>query len=122
VDHIADPIFVKDRQFRFVLLNRALCTMVGYPREEMLGKTDYDFFPKEEADFFRQKDVEMFAIGEPVVIEAEPITDSSGRRHVLATSKAPLRDESGQITHVIGVIHEITRLKEAEDALRQANE
>ena len=122
VDHIGHPIFVKDRKFRFVLLNRALFEVVGYTREQMLGKTDYDFFPRAEADFFRAKDEEVFARGEMVEIEAEPITDAAGKKHVLATTKVPLRDGRGEITHLVGIIHDITRLKEAEDALRQANE
>jgi PAS domain S-box-containing protein len=122
IDHVAHPIFVKDRQFRWVLLNRACCEMVGYPREELLGKTDYDFFPRAEADFFRQKDIEMFTTGSQVTIDEEPITDAAGQRHVLATTKVPLRAESGEVTHLVGIVHDITRLKAAEDALRLANE
>jgi PAS domain S-box-containing protein len=122
IELVADPIFIKDRAFRFVLVNAALATLTGRPREAMLGRTDYDFCPADEADFFRQKDMEMFSTGSAVTIEEEPFTDASGARHVLATTKVPLRDASGEVTHVIGIIHDITRLKEAEDALRLANE
>ena len=122
VELIAHPIFVKDRQFRFVLLNAAFCRMVGHPREEMLGKSDYDFFPKDESDWFRARDTEMFERGEPVDVAEELITDASGVRHVLATTKVPLRDEAGVMTHLVGIIHDISRLKAAEEALRQANE
>ena len=121
LDHVAHPVFVKDRSFRFVFLNRALCDMVGYPRDAMLGKTDYDFFPKAEADFFRAKDEEMILAGTEVVIDEEPMTDSRGARHVLCTTKVPLRGADGSITHIVGIIHDITRLKSAEDALRLAN-
>jgi PAS domain S-box-containing protein len=121
VDHVAHPIFVKDRTFRWVLLNRSACELFGYQREDMLGKSDYDFFPKEEADFFRQKDLELFATKSEIVIDEEPLTDASGRRHVLATTKVPLRDETGDVTHIVGIIHDITRLKAAEAALRSAN-
>jgi PAS domain S-box-containing protein len=122
VDHIAEPIFVKDRNFRFVLVNAALCELVGHPRERLLGRTDYDFFRKEEADAFRAKDEEAFASATPVVVEEEPITDASGRRRVLATTKVPMRGPGGAITHLIGILHDITRLKSAEDALRRSNE
>jgi PAS domain S-box-containing protein len=122
VEAVAHPIFVKDRQFRFVVVNRALCEMVGHAREAMLGKTDYDFFPKVESDIFRARDIEMFERGEPVVVDEEGITDVRGGRHVLATTKVPLRDEKGAVTHVVGIIHDISRLKAAEEALRQANE
>ncbi|MBW2459751.1 MAG: PAS domain-containing protein, partial [Deltaproteobacteria bacterium] len=55
IEHLAHPIFVKNRDFRFVLVNHAFCEMVGYRREQMLGKTDYDFFTESEAYFFRLK-------------------------------------------------------------------
>jgi PAS domain S-box-containing protein len=122
LDHVAHPIFVKDRAFRFVLLNRALCDMVGFAREQMLGRTDYDFFPAPEADFFRQKDIEMFTSGEAVRIEEEPITDAHGRVHVLATTKVPLRDATGRVAFLVGIIHDVTRLKAAEEELRRAND
>ena len=121
IDHVAHPIFVKDRDYRFVLLNRAMEGMIGIPRAEMLGHTDYDFFPKEQADWFREKDLEMFTLGKPVEITEEPITDKDGRRHVLSTTKVPLRDARGVITHLVGIIHDITPLKRAEEALREVS-
>jgi PAS domain S-box-containing protein len=122
IERVAHPIFVKDREFRWVLLNQAFCEMVGHPSEAMLGKSDYDFFPTTEADFFRRKDVEMFTRGAQVSIASEPMTDAEGRVHTLATTKVPLRDASGEVTHLVGIIHDITRLKAAEDALREVNE
>jgi PAS domain S-box-containing protein len=122
IERIADPIFVKDRSFRLVLLNKAFCDMVGYPSEALLGKTDYDFFPTIEADFFRRKDVELFTTGAQVTIDEEPITDAEGRVHTLATTKMPLRAASGEVTHLVGIIHDVTLLKTAEEALRGANE
>jgi PAS domain S-box-containing protein len=122
VEWVAHPIFVKDRDFRYVLVNRALCDMTGHPQEAMIGKTDYDLFAKDEADFFRKKDVELFSTRRAVDILEEPITDARGERHTLATTKVPLLDEVGEVTYLVGIIHDITRLKAAEDALRRANE
>lgn len=122
VDHVAHPVFVKDRAFAFVFLNQAMCRMVGYSREQMLGKTDYDFFPKAEADFFRQIDIELFATLKEIEIKQELITDAAGNRHVLATTKVPLLGPGGEVTHLVGIIHDITAQKLAEDALRAANE
>ncbi len=122
IEHVAHPIFVKDRQFRFVVLNAALSALVGVPREKMLGRTDYDFFSKAEADFFRAKDEETFAGGRMVDITEENITDASGGRHVLSTTKVPLRSRDGTVTHLVGIIHDITLLKRADEALRRANE
>jgi PAS domain S-box-containing protein len=122
LDHLAHPVFIKDRQHRWVLLNRAACKLWGYSMEELLGKSDPDFFPKDQADFFWRKDDEMFASGQTVAVEEERLTDADGKVHVLATTKVPLRDASGQVTHLVGIIHDITPLKEAEDALRRKTE
>lgn len=122
VEWVAHPIFVKDRAFRFVLVNRAFCEMTGFSAEAMLGRTDYDLFPASEADFFRQKDLELLGTKGAVDIAEEPITDARGVRHLLATTKVPLLDDDGVVTHIVGIIHDITRLKEAEEALRRTND
>jgi PAS domain S-box-containing protein len=122
IEHVAHPIFVKNREFRFVLVNRAFCEMAGYAREDMIGKTDYDFFPKAESDFFRAKDVEMFSTAGAVAIEEEPITDADGVLHILATTKEPLLNEAGEVSHLVGIIHDITTIKKAETALRRHQE
>jgi len=122
VRHVAHPVFVKDRDHRWVWVNDALCELVGHPREALLGRTDHDFFPAEQADFFHLKDRQAFEGGVTVTIEAEPITDAAHRTHVLATTKVPLRDASGEITHLVGIIHDITQLKSVEEKLRLSND
>ena len=121
IERVAHPIFVKDRDFRLVLFNQAFCEMVGYTAASLLGKTDYDFFPPAEADFFRAKDVELFTTCTAVTIASEPITDAAGHLHTLATTKVPVRAASGEITHLVGIIHDLTRLKAAEDELIRVN-
>jgi signal transduction histidine kinase len=63
----------------------------------------------------------MFTLGKRVEITEEPITDKDGRHHVLSTTKVPLRDARGVITHLVGIIHDITPLKRAEEALREVS-
>ena len=60
INTIADPIFVKDRQHRFQLMNDAVCDFIGHSREELIGKSDFDFFPEEEARVFWQMDDDVF--------------------------------------------------------------
>ncbi len=121
VRHIDFPTFVKDRAFRWVWVNDAFCALVGHPAEVLLGRTDHDFFPPEQAAFFQEKDREVFARGETVTVDEELLTVDGTRTHVLATTKVPLRS-SGEITHLVGIIHDITRRKQIEDQLRLANE
>ena len=74
VESLPHMIFLKDaKELRFVRFNRAGETLLGYDRAELLGKNDYDFFPKEEAEFFIQKDREVLAGGAVVDIAQEPI-------------------------------------------------
>ncbi len=122
IEHISYPVFVKDRAHRWVVLNRAMCDMTGFPREQMLGHTDHEFFPKDQADFFLVKDAEVFNTGRTVEILDEPITDAEGALHVLHTTKVPLYNAQGEITHLVGVIHDVTALRHADAALRDANE
>lgn len=122
VENMAQPVFVKDRASRFVLLNRAFTDLVGHSRQAMLGKTDEDFFPPDEAAFFRRMDQRVFEIGEPQMIEEEALTDSTGGRRFIRTVKSPLTDASGQVTHLVGVIVDMSEVKAAEAKLRSANE
>jgi PAS domain S-box-containing protein len=122
LDNLAHPIFVKDRQFRYVVVNRANAEMCRMQREQFLGRTDFELFTKEEAEWFRKMDEQMFASGEPVHVPEEPLTDKSGGRHVLATTKVPLKDASGKVTHVVGIIQDITWIKQAQESLKVANE
>jgi PAS domain S-box-containing protein len=121
LDQIAHPLFIKDRQFRWVLLNKAFCDMVSFPREQLLGKSDFDFFPHDQAAWFRARDEEVFASGNSVFVSEESITDSHGNVHILRTTKAPVR-QGNEITHLVGMIHDVTDIKAAQDALAGENE
>jgi PAS domain S-box-containing protein len=123
VERIALPVFVKDDSFRFVLVNPSLCELVGRDERELLGRTDFDFFPEAQARAFREMDVRVLTKGNTVAVEEESLTDRGGCIHILRTVKAPLRAPGSEaITHIVGVIADVTRVKEAEQALRNANE
>lgn len=120
VDHIAQPVFVKDRQFRYVLVNRAYEDFVGRPRAEILGQTDYEHFPATEADFFREVDRGVFTTGQRSVIPEEPATDALGHVRKLRTVKSPIHGPDGTVTHLVGVITDLTQIRAAEEELRRA--
>ncbi len=120
VDSISDPIFVKDRQHRFVLVNDALCALAGRGREDILGRTDYDFFPKEQVDVFWEKDEAVFETGEKNENE-EQITDGKGFTRTIVTKKTLYTDKS-ENKFIVGVIRDITDRKEARVALQVAHQ
>ena len=119
---VAPPVFVKDRASQVVWVNDAMCALVGHSREVLVGEPDHALYTTEQADSFLLQDREVFESGRQLVIEEERFTDGAGRVHVVTTTKIPLRGAGGEITHLIGIIHDITRLKDVEEALRVANE
>ena len=116
MDCMEDPIFVKDRHYKYVFMNNAACEMFGKPRGQVLGKTDYDLFPKEHADVFRMHDDCVFETGEENVDEKQ-ITDAQGNVRRIVTKTTLCSNEAGE-KHIVGTIRDITERKRSEEALR----
>jgi PAS domain S-box-containing protein len=120
-----DPnfLFVKDRQGRFVLVNQAVADVYGTTVDEIVGKTDADFNPNlEEVEHFRRDDLEVIDSLQEKLIPEEVITDSAGNVRWLQTSKRPVVDRDGVARRVLGVATDITARKQAEEALKRAQE
>ncbi len=120
VSAIPDPVFVKDSQHRWIFLNDALCEFMGYPREQLLGHSDYEFFPPEQADVFWAEDARVFETG--LTRENEELfTDANGQTHTIWTKKSFFRTSNGQ-PFLVGIIRDITERKRMEAELIQARE
>lgn len=115
INSLGDPVFVKNRDHTWVLLNDAYCEFMGYKREELIGKSDYDFFPREEAEVFWNKDEIVFSTGDPNINE-EKFTDAKGVTHIILTKKV-LYTIGETEEFIVGVITDITRLKEKEEEI-----
>ena len=114
IENIPNMVFVKDaKNLSFVMFNRAGEELLGQPRENFIDKNDYDFFPKEEADFFTLKDREVLASGRMLDIPEEPIQTRSGPR-LLHTRKIAIRDAEGKPTYLLGISEDVTERKHAE--------
>lgn len=122
VENIPDMIFVKDAEaLRFVRFNKASEQLLGYPREELLGKNDFDFFPKEEAEFFTAKDREVLDQNRLVDIPEESIKTRVQGERILHTKKIPIVDSEGKPKYLLGISEDITEKKQRECALHKVN-
>lgn len=120
INSIADPIFVKDQQYRWTMLNDAFCQLVGQPREALIGKTERDFFPEREASILREYDDLVLASG--IAQESEEnLTDSTGMTRTLSTKKITFAGSLGEQI-LVGISRDITDRKRTEAMLRQMAE
>jgi PAS domain S-box-containing protein len=120
IDNIPDAIFAKDSEGRKIIANPADVHNMGLnTEEEALGKTDFDFFPKEIAQGFYTDDFSVIKTGNPLLNREEFFTDSNNKIHWLLTSKLPFKDIKGNIVGLIGIARDITNQKMAEENLKK---
>jgi PAS domain S-box-containing protein len=117
VNNVPDKIVVKDDSFNYVSCNLSYAADLGFAPDEIIGKTDFDFFPKELAERYRTDDRKVLLGGETLTIE-EPYL-KNGERCWIRTTKAPMRTDSGAISGVVSIFHDITLKKKDVDELRQ---
>ena len=119
VDILPDSVYVKDTAGRKTLANPADVRITGRQTEtEVLGRTDFDLFPRQTAERFVADDRTVLESGKPVLNREESFLDAEGAEHWLLTSKIPLRDEQNRITGLIGIGRDVTERRQAELSTR----
>ncbi len=122
IDLIPDAVYVKDINGRKILANPCDIRFSGKTSEtEVLGKTDFDLYPMKDAEQSSYQDQSVLKTGKSILNVEGLLKDKEGNVHNLLVSKVPLYDVSGQITGLVGVTHDITERKKAENQLLAAH-
>jgi len=112
IDNIPDCIYTKNVSLQKTLANKAEVKLMGVASEEdVLGKDDYSFYPKELADVFAADDKTILDTGEPILFKEELMFDKIGKKRWILSSKIPLRDKNNVVIGIVGVSHDITENK-----------
>ena len=121
IDNLPDCIFIKDRKSRFVISNIVHVRTIGATIEdEVVGKTDFDFFPKKLATQYYDDEQEIIRSGQPLLSREEPVIDqTTDSRKWFLTTKVPLRNTQGKIICIIGISRDITEQKMMENKLKK---
>jgi PAS domain S-box-containing protein len=121
IDTVPDYIYVKDRDSRFIVCNHAVAENLGLPMDQILGKTDFDFFPAELAQQYFDDEQSVIRSGIPLINREEinhyPTSNTWGWH---LTTTVPLRDARGSIAGIVGLSRNITKHKAQEEALRES--
>jgi len=122
-DNIPNMIFVKEaKNLHFTIFNKAGEELLGCSREELLGKNDFDLFPREQAEFFVEKDRQVLREGKMLDIPEETIKTPIKGNRILHTKKIPLLDKNGEPRYLLGISEDITDHKQFENATRKSEE
>lgn len=118
MDLVPIPLFVKDREGRYIDCNAAFMRFLSISREEIIGKSVYDIWKKEEADVFFAQDEALFEQGGIQTYETK-VTSADGAAHIVQFHKQVFTDASGVVAGFLGVVFDITQKKKLEDKLAQ---
>lgn len=122
IDNLPDTIYVKDAEGRKIIANRADVAAIGAKCEaDVIGKTDLELFPNSIGLRAYKDDMEVLRTGEPLLNREEFLYNDKGEKFWLSTSKVPVYDEHGRINRILGLGHNITERKRAEEALNKLN-
>jgi two-component system cell cycle sensor histidine kinase/response regulator CckA len=122
IDSLPDYIYVKDTSSQFMIGNNALAQIMGVATpDELVGKTDFDFYPPELAERFYADEREIIRSGQALIDREEPITNqTTGHKRWLLTTKVPVRDNEGQLVALVGMGRDITERRRLEEQYRQS--
>jgi PAS domain S-box-containing protein len=120
LENLPQKVFFKDRKSVYLFCNKNYAEDLKVRSEEIKGKTDFDFYPKELAEKYRADDKRILELGTSEGIDEEYVRDK--KRVYVHTVKTPVRDEKGNVVGILGTFWDITERKEMEESVRESEE
>jgi len=108
IDNIPEAIYFKDDKNRFIRVNKPRAELSGTTPQSMIGKTDFDFFPQEQAKEAFADDSRVMESNRPLVSKIEKITHVDGTEHRFSVTKIPRHNEKGEVIGTMGISRDIT--------------
>jgi two-component system, NtrC family, sensor kinase len=120
VESIPQMIVCKDLEGRFTFANQKFCAELGRSPEEIKGKTDFDFFPRELAEKYRRDDKQVLETGQVLDVVEEHVTPK-GEKLYVQVMKTPLYGPDGKVAGMQGIFWDVTERKRGEEMLTEQN-
>ena len=115
MNNIPDSIYFKDESNRFIMVNKAKASHANVNPEDMVGKTDFDFMPEDQARKSFEDDEELLKTGKFIVNKIEKLIGNDGMERWISVTKVPRFDEEGNIIGTVGISRDITEWKRLEE-------
>ena len=122
IDTLPDLVWLKDINGVYLACNKRFERFFGAVEADIVGKTDYDFVDRQQADFFRKKDQAAMAAGKPCLNEETITFADDGHEELLETIKTPMPDPQGRLVGVLGIARNITERRQAQEERERLQE
>jgi PAS domain S-box-containing protein len=119
MDSIPDSVYFKDEENRFIMVNKAKAAHSNVTAEEMMGKTDFDFLPPDQARKAFEDDEEVMNTGKFIFNKVEKITNNDGTERWVSVTKIPRFDSEGNIIGTMGISRDVTEWKKLEETYKK---
>jgi PAS domain S-box-containing protein len=116
IENIAEPLFILDARLRYIYVNDAFCGLCGCARADIVGRTDYDLYWKDNADYFTATYRKILDTGDPLELPEIRTVDLDGTLHMTRAIVSPMKSETGTVDYLVGIATDLTEEKKLEQA------